>query len=269
VKRNACTRAEMLDETEELAQAVGEILAGAQGAGVDLRAVTSLTATLQTLDPGAGAGYVAGSRKDRQDGSGYGSDGEFLEAPTSSTPSPNACPGRWPCCGQSPRTSARPTNWSMSSSVPGETAAVRTLDRRSERMMRVSDPGKLPGFPASSHGLRGGHDLASGRAPACTIAGFPAPPSAGEAARAVIPGARIAYVDNDPSVTLHVRATRAHVRRGDGFEPVEGVAVAEADLREPGKVMTSPDLLEVIDPAEPRPSRAARQAGHRSMHLSP
>ena len=73
-------RAEMLEETGELAPAVSEVLAGAQGAGVDPRAVISLTAALQTLDPGAGTGYTAGSRKDRQDGSGYGSDGEFLEA---------------------------------------------------------------------------------------------------------------------------------------------------------------------------------------------
>ena len=73
-------RAEMLDETGELAQAVAEVLAGAQGAGVDPRAVISLTAALQTLDPGASTGYTAGSQKDRQDGSGYGSDGEFLEA---------------------------------------------------------------------------------------------------------------------------------------------------------------------------------------------
>jgi hypothetical protein len=73
-------RAEMLDETGELAQAVAEVLTGAQGAGVDPRAVISLTAALQTLDPGASTGYGAGSRKDRRDGSGYGSDGEFLEA---------------------------------------------------------------------------------------------------------------------------------------------------------------------------------------------
>ena len=73
-------RAEMLEETGELAQAVAEVLTGAQGAGVDPRAVISLTAALQTLDPGAAAGYSAGSQKDRRDGSGYGSDGEFLEA---------------------------------------------------------------------------------------------------------------------------------------------------------------------------------------------
>ncbi len=73
-------RAEMLDETGELAQAVAEVLTGARGAGVDPRAVISLTAALHTLDPRAGPGYSAGSRKDRQDGSGYDSDGEFLEA---------------------------------------------------------------------------------------------------------------------------------------------------------------------------------------------
>jgi hypothetical protein len=73
-------RAEMLEETGDLAQAVAEVLTGAQGAGVDPRAVTSLTAALQILDPGAAVGYSAGSQTDRQDGSGYGSDGEFLEA---------------------------------------------------------------------------------------------------------------------------------------------------------------------------------------------
>ena len=73
-------RAEMLDETGELAQAAAQVLAGAQGAGVDPRAVISLTAALQTLDPGASISYSAGSQEDRQDGSGFGSDGEFLEA---------------------------------------------------------------------------------------------------------------------------------------------------------------------------------------------
>ena len=74
-------RAEMLDETGELAAAVTAILAGASGAGVDPRAITSLRAALAALDPAGGApGYQAGSRTDRHPGSGYGSDGEFLEA---------------------------------------------------------------------------------------------------------------------------------------------------------------------------------------------
>ena len=74
-------RAEMLDETGELAAAVTAILAGASGAGVDPRANSSLRAALAALDPAGGApGYQAGSRTDRHPGSGYGSDGEFLEA---------------------------------------------------------------------------------------------------------------------------------------------------------------------------------------------
>ena len=73
-------RAEILEDPAEPASAVSEVLAGAQGAGVDPRAVISLTAALQTLDPGAAISYSAGSRKDRHGGTGYGSDGEFLEA---------------------------------------------------------------------------------------------------------------------------------------------------------------------------------------------
>ena len=75
------TRAELLDETGELAMAVTAILAGASGAGVDPAAMTGLRAALAALDPAGGApGYQAGSRTDRHPGSGYGSDSEFLEA---------------------------------------------------------------------------------------------------------------------------------------------------------------------------------------------
>ena len=74
------TRAEVLEDTDELVQSITAVLAGAQGAGVDPRAVISLTGALQSLDPGAAVSYSAGSQKDRRDGSGYGSDGEFLEA---------------------------------------------------------------------------------------------------------------------------------------------------------------------------------------------
>jgi hypothetical protein len=74
------TRAEMLEDTGELVQAVTAVLAGAQAAGVDPAAVTNLQAAARTLDPGAGTGYDAGSKQDRRPGSGYRSDGEFLEA---------------------------------------------------------------------------------------------------------------------------------------------------------------------------------------------
>lgn len=75
-------RAEMLEETGELAASVTAILTGASGAGVDPRAIISLRAAITALDP-AGApppGYQAGSPAGRHPGSGYGSDAEFLEA---------------------------------------------------------------------------------------------------------------------------------------------------------------------------------------------
>ena len=62
------TRAEVLEDTDELVQSITAVLAGAQGAGVDPRAVISLTAALQALDPGAAVSYSAGSQKDRRDG---------------------------------------------------------------------------------------------------------------------------------------------------------------------------------------------------------
>ena len=74
-------RAEMLDETSELAAAVTEILAGASGAGLDPHAIVSLRTAIAELDPAGGPpGYQPGSRTDRHPGCGYRSDAEFLEA---------------------------------------------------------------------------------------------------------------------------------------------------------------------------------------------
>jgi hypothetical protein len=74
------TRVEVLEDTGDLIQAITGILAGAQGAGVDRAAVISLAAAARALDPGADTSYDAGSKHDRQPGSGYRSDVEFLEA---------------------------------------------------------------------------------------------------------------------------------------------------------------------------------------------
>ena len=73
-------RAEVLEDVGELVQSITAVLAGAQGAGVDPAAVTSLQGAVRALDPGASTGYNAGSREDRHPGGGYRSDGEFLEA---------------------------------------------------------------------------------------------------------------------------------------------------------------------------------------------
>jgi len=74
------TRAEVLEDTGELVQAITAILAGAQGAGVDPAAVTSLSGAARALDPGAETSYDAGSKDERHPGTGYRSDGELLEA---------------------------------------------------------------------------------------------------------------------------------------------------------------------------------------------
>jgi hypothetical protein len=73
-------RAEMLEDAGELVQAITAVLAGAQGAGVDPAAVTSLQAAVRALDQGTDTCYDAGSNEDRHPGTGYRSDGAFLEA---------------------------------------------------------------------------------------------------------------------------------------------------------------------------------------------
>ncbi len=73
-------------------------------------------------------------------------------------------------------------------------------------------------------------------------AGLPASPAVHQAARAVLPAARVAYVDNDPVVLAHARALLA---TGDGI-----TAVA-ADLRNPAAVLADNELRAVIDPAQP------------------
>jgi SAM-dependent methyltransferase len=73
-------------------------------------------------------------------------------------------------------------------------------------------------------------------------AGLPASPAVHQAARAVLPAARVAYVDTDPVVLSHARALLAQD---------DGVTAVNADLRDPDAVLADPELRAVIDPAEP------------------
>ncbi len=73
-------------------------------------------------------------------------------------------------------------------------------------------------------------------------AGLPTHPSVHQAARAVQPGARALYVDNDPVVLSHARALLANGA---------GLAVADADLRDPAAVFADPGLGGVIDLTQP------------------
>jgi O-methyltransferase involved in polyketide biosynthesis len=73
-------------------------------------------------------------------------------------------------------------------------------------------------------------------------AGLPTSPSVHETARAVLPGAHVAYVDNDPVVISHARALLA---------TDDGVAAVPGDLRDPAAVLASEALTEVIDIRQP------------------
>jgi O-methyltransferase involved in polyketide biosynthesis len=73
-------------------------------------------------------------------------------------------------------------------------------------------------------------------------AGLPASPGVHQTVRAVLPSARVAYVDHDPVVLAHARALLA---TGDG------VAAIDADLRDPAAILAPSDLRAVIDPARP------------------
>ena len=67
--------------------------------------------------------------------------------------------------------------------------------------------------------------------------GLPTEPNVHQVARAVAPGTRVAYVDNDPIVSAH---SRALVDDGD-------TSVVLADLRDPLAVLDHPDIRRVID----------------------
>jgi S-adenosyl methyltransferase len=73
-------------------------------------------------------------------------------------------------------------------------------------------------------------------------AGLPTSPSVHECARAVIPGARVAYVDSDVVAVTHAQALLA---TGDG------VVAAAGDAREPEAILADPAVAAVIDLAEP------------------
>jgi O-methyltransferase involved in polyketide biosynthesis len=73
--------------------------------------------------------------------------------------------------------------------------------------------------------------------------GLPAVPSTHQMARAVEPGARVAYVDNDPIVLSHAR-----VLLSDG---ADGIAFIDGDFRTPETLLDDPTLRSVIDLAEP------------------
>jgi hypothetical protein len=72
--------------------------------------------------------------------------------------------------------------------------------------------------------------------------GIPTSPSVHGLARAIQPDARVFYVDNDAVVTVHNRAL---------LVKDESVRALQADIRDPGSILDSPELRELIDFSQP------------------
>jgi O-methyltransferase involved in polyketide biosynthesis len=72
--------------------------------------------------------------------------------------------------------------------------------------------------------------------------GLPTSPNVHEVAQRIQPDARVAYVDNDPVVTVHSRALCG----GD-----DGVTVIDGDIRRPQAILANPELTDLIDLSEP------------------
>ena len=94
------TRAEMLEESSELAAAVTEILDGASGAGLDPRAIVSLRAAVTALDPAGGQpGYQAGDRTTGSPAAGTGRTPSSSRRSVTPKTRPSTRSATWPAAG--------------------------------------------------------------------------------------------------------------------------------------------------------------------------
>ncbi len=74
--------------------------------------------------------------------------------------------------------------------------------------------------------------------------GIPTSPNVHEVAQDIEPQARVVYVDNDPIVLTHARALLTS-------SPAGKVAYTDSDLRDVGKILSSPVLNEALDLSRP------------------
>jgi O-methyltransferase involved in polyketide biosynthesis len=72
--------------------------------------------------------------------------------------------------------------------------------------------------------------------------GLPTWPNVHEVARSIQPDARVAYVDNDPVVTVHGRAL---------CDGEDGATMIDGDIRRPQAILANPELTDLIDLSEP------------------
>ena len=88
---------------------------------------------------------------------------------------------------------------------------------------------------AKEHGIRQWLDIGTG---------IPTEPNLHQVAQAVVPEARVAYVDNDPLVLKYAERLMRSTRQGR-------TAYIEADVTDPGSILDSPELAEVLDLKQP------------------
>lgn len=79
--------------------------------------------------------------------------------------------------------------------------------------------------------------------------GLPTTDNVHEVAQAIVPSARVVYVDNDPLVLAHARALLSPAPRASSEEG--RTAYIHADLRSPGEILSSPIVEEMLDFSQP------------------
>jgi S-adenosyl methyltransferase len=90
-------------------------------------------------------------------------------------------------------------------------------------------------FLAAERGIRQFLDIGTG---------IPTPPNLHEVVQEVAPDARVVYTDNDPIVLAHARALMHGTPEGR-------TAYIDADMRDPGGILSAPELRDTLDLDQP------------------
>jgi SAM-dependent methyltransferase len=108
--------------------------------------------------------------------------------------------------------------------------AVRTAVRENRTFL-----GRAVRYLVAQEGIRQFLDVGTG---------LPSANNVHEVAQAAAPESRVVYVDNDPIVLLHAQVLLASTPQGR-------TAYIQADLREPGKILASPEVGQTLDLTKP------------------
>jgi hypothetical protein len=118
----------------------------------------------------------------------------------------------------------------MAREVLASTPMARTSARENRAFL-----GRVVRFLAAEAGVRQFLDIGTG---------LPTANNVHEVAQAVAPESRVVYADNDPMVLAHARALLTS-------SPEGRTAYIQADLRDPGSILASPVLRDVLDLGQP------------------